>query len=164
MKYIILFGFLTGLIAQNYDWGERKNGRGRGKGKMENMIIWRLTEDLDLTIDQSEKFFPRFREHRKNLEALGKQEREIVGTIDGKKISKNDVKEMIEDISKLRQKRIQLESKFVLSLDDILEPDQMIRLGIFKQKMMTEMRNEIRDGKEKKQKNKKDRNRRRRGH
>ena len=29
MKYIILFGFLTGLIAQNYDWGERKNGRGR---------------------------------------------------------------------------------------------------------------------------------------
>ena len=164
MKYIILFGFLTGLIAQNYDWGERKNGRGRGKGKMENMIIWRLTEDLDLTIDQSEKFFPRFREHRKNLEELGKQEREIVGTIDGKKISKNDVKEMIEDISKLRQKRIQLESKFVLSLDDILEPDQMIRLGIFKQKMMTEMRNEIRDGKEKKQKNKKDRNRRRRGH
>lgn len=164
MKYIILFGFLTGLIAQNYDWGERKNGRGRGKGKMENMIIWRLTEDLDLTIDQSEKFFPRFREHRKNLEALGKQEREIVGTIDGKKISKNDVKEMIEDISKLRQKRIELESKFVLSLDDILEPDQMIRLGIFKQKMMTEMRNEIRDGKEKKQKNKKDRNRRRRGH
>ena len=128
------------------------------------MIIWRLTEDLDLTIDQSEKFFPRFREHRKNLEALGKQEREIVGTIDGKKISKNDVKEMIEDISKLRQKRIELESKFVLSLDDILEPDQMIRLGIFKQKMMTEMRNEIRDGKEKKQKNKKDRNRRRRGH
>ncbi len=164
MKYIILFGFLTGLIAQNYDWGERKNGRGRGKGKMENMIIWRLTEDLDLTIDQSEKFFPRFREHRKNLEALGKQEREIVGTIDGKKISKNDVKEIIEDISKLRQKRIELESKFVLSLDDILEPDQMIRLGIFKQKMMTEMRNEIRDGKEKKQKNKKDRNRRRRGH
>ena len=164
MKYIILFGFLTGLIAQNYDWGERKNGRGRGKGKMENMIIWRLTEDLDLTIDQSEKFFPRFREHRKNLEELGKQEREIVGTIDGKKISKNDVKEMIEDISKLRQKRIELESKFVLSLDDILEPDQMIRLGIFKQKMMTEMRNEIRDGKEKKQKNKKDRNRRRRGH
>ena len=164
MKYIILFGFLNGLLAQNYDWGERKNGRGRGKGKMENMIIWRLTEDLDLTIDQSEKFFPRFREHRKNLEALGKQEREIVGTIDGKKISKNDVKEMIEDISKLRQKRIELESKFVLSLDDILEPDQMIRLGIFKQKMMTEMRNEIRDGKEKKQKNKKDRNRRRRGH
>ena len=164
MKYIILFGFLTGLIAQNYDWGERKNGRGRGKGKMENMIIWRLTEDLDLTIDQSEKFFPRFREHRKNLEALGKQEREIVGTIDGKKISKNDVKEIIEDISKLRQKRIELESKFVLSLDDILEPDQMIRLGIFKQKMMTEMRNEIRDGKEKKQKNKKDRNRRRRGY
>ena len=71
---------------------------------------------------------------------------------------------MIEDISKLRQKRIELESKFVLSLDDILEPDQMIRLGVFKQKMMMEIREEVRDGKEKKQKNNKDRNRIRRVH
>ena len=32
---------------------------------MENMIIWRLTEDLDLTIDQSENF-------SQDLESIGK--------------------------------------------------------------------------------------------
>ena len=164
MKFILLFSFLTGAIAQNYDWDVKKNRGRRSPEKMENMIVWRLTEDLDLTTDQAEKFFPRFREHRKSLEELGKQEREMIGNIDREKLNKNDVKKKIEEISKLRQKRIELESEFVLSLDDVLAPDQMIRLGVFKQRMMMEMRGEMQDEKVKKnRKNKKDRKRRRRG-
>ena len=79
-------------------------------------------------------------------------------------LSDEKKKKMIEEISKLRQKRVELESQFVLGLDDILDPKQMVMLGIFKQRMMMEMREEIRDGKEKKKRHKKkDRKRRRRG-
>ena len=165
MKYILLFGFLTGAIAQSYDWDDEKKIRGRrSPEKMENMIVWRLTDDLDLKTDQAEKFFPRFRDHRKSLEEIGKQEREMIRNIDRENLNKKDVKNTIEEISKLRQKRIELESEFVLSLDDVLAPDQMIRLGVFKQRMMMEMRGEMQDGKgKKKRKNKKDRKRRRRG-
>ena len=164
MKFILLFSFLTGAIAQNYDWDVKKNRDRKSPEKVENMIIWRLTEDLDLTTNQAEKFFPRFREHRKSLEELGKQERELIANIDRREPSKKDVKKMIEEISKLRQNRIELESEFVLSLDDVLAPDQMIRLGVFKQRMMMEIRGEMQDGKgKKKRKNKKDRKRRRRG-
>tara|TARA_B100001250_G_scaffold356515_1_gene331656 strand:- start:246 stop:743 length:498 start_codon:yes stop_codon:yes gene_type:complete len=155
MKYILLFGFLATGIAQNYNWDDEKDRDRRNPEKMENMIIWRLTNDLDLSTDQAEKFFPRFREHRKNLESVGKQEREMVENIDREKLNKNDVKITIEKISKLRQKRIKLESEFVLSLDDILSPDQMIKLGVFKQRMMMEMRGEIREGKGKKKRHKK---------
>ena len=162
MKYLLLFGFLTGAVAQNYDWDNEKSRGRRSSEKMENMIVWRLTDDLDLTTDQAEKFFPRFRDHRKILEEVGKQEREMIANIDREKLNKKDVKNTIEEISKLRQKRIELESEFVLGLDDILAPDQMIRLGIFKQRMMMEMRGEMRDGKGKKKRNKKkDRKRRR---
>lgn len=164
MKYLLLFGFLTGAVAQNYDWDNEKSRGRRSSEKMENMIVWRLTDDLDLTTDQAEKFFPRFRDHRKSLEEVGKQEREMIANIDREKLNKKDVKNTIEEISKLRQKRIELESEFVLGLDDILAPDQMMRLGIFKQRMMMEMRGEMRDGKGKKKKNKnkkKDRKRRR---
>ena len=162
MKYILLFSFLTGAVAQNYDWDNEKSGGRRSSEKMENMIVWRLTDDLDLTTDQAEKFFPRFREHRKSLEEIGKQEREMIANIDREEPNKKDVKKMIEEISKLRQKRIELESEFVLSLDDVLAPDQMIRLGVFKQRMMMEMRGEMRDGKGKNKRNKKkDRKRRR---
>ena len=101
MKYILLFSFLTGGIAQNYDWDDEKKMRGRrSTEKMENMIVWRLTDDLDLTTDQAEKFFPRFRDHRKILEEIGKQEREMIGNIDREKLNKNDVKMRIEEISK----------------------------------------------------------------
>ncbi len=164
MKFILLFSFLTGAIAQNYDWDVKKNRDRKSPEKVENMIIWRLTEDLDLTTNQAEKFFPRFREHRKSLEELGKQEREMIANIDSEEPSKKDVKKMIEEISKLRQNRIELESEFVLNLDDVLAPDQMIRLGVFKQRMMMEIRGEMQDGKgKKKRKKKKDRKRRRRG-
>jgi len=162
MKYILLFGFLTGAVAQNYDWDNEKSRGRRSSEKMENMIVWRLTDDLDLTTDQAEKFFPRFRDHRKSLEEVGKKEREMIANIDREKLNKKDVKDTIEEISKLRQKRIELESEFVLGLDDILAPEQMIRLGVFKQRMMMEMRGEMRDGKGKKKRNKKkDRKRRR---
>ena len=110
------------------------------------------------------KFFPRFRKHRKILEEIGIQERGMIANIDREKHSKKDVKRMIEEISKLRQNRIELEAEFVLSLDDVLAPDQMIRLGVYKQKMMNEMREEIQGGKGKKgDLIKKDRKRRNRG-
>ena len=75
MKYILFFSFLTGGISQSYNWDDEKKIRGRkSPEKMENMIVWRLTDELGLSTDQAEKFFPRFREHRKNLEEIGKQE------------------------------------------------------------------------------------------
>ena len=165
MKYILFFSFLTGGISQSYNWDYEKKIRGRRSAeKMENMIVWRLTDELDLSTDQAEKFFPRFREHRKSLEEIGIQEREMIVNIDREEPNKKDVKKMIEEISKLRQNRIELEAKFVLSLDDVLAPDQMIRLGVFKQRMMMEMRGELRDIKAKKKRHKKkDRKRRRLG-
>ena len=79
----------------------------------------------------------------------------MISNIDREEPNKKDVKNMIEEISKLRQNRIEMEAEFVLSLDDVLAPDQMIRLGVFKQKMMMEMRGEIRDEKKKKRHKKK---------
>ena len=165
MKYTLLFVFLTGGIAQSYDWDDEKKIRGRRTSKkMENMIVWRLTDELDLTTDQAEKFFPRFKKHRKGLEEIARQEREIIKNIDREDLNKKDVKKMIEKISKLRQTRIELEAEFVLSLDNVLAPSQMIRLGVFKQRMMMEMGEEMRDRKAKKKHHKKnDRKRRRLG-
>ena len=156
MRYALLFIVLARGIAQNYGWDNSKKIKGlRSPEKMENMIVWRLTDELDLTIDQAEKFFPRFRKHRKILEEIGIQERGMIANIDRENPNKKDVKRMIEEISKLRQNRIELEAEFVLSLDDVLAPDQMIRLGIYRQKMMNEMREEIQGGKGKKRRFKK---------
>jgi len=91
---------------------------------------------------------------------LGEDEREIYVSVreqiaDDKELSKADVKKTIDRVSKFRKDRVDLETKFVLGMDDILTPNQMVKLGIFKERMMHEMRDEMRDKKGKKKHRKK---------
>ena len=67
MKYIIFVNILTVLFAQRYDRFEEdyRFNEGKRTARVESMVIWRLSEDLNLTTQQAEKFFPRFRDHRK---------------------------------------------------------------------------------------------------
>ena len=83
-------------------------------------------------------------------------------------MSKDDVKKHIEKVSELRKKRIELETEYLLGMDDVLTPRQLARLGVFKERMMQEMRGELKEqkGKRGKSKHKKKRKRgnRRRGY
>ena len=48
---------------------------------MESMMVWKLTEELELEVDQAERFFPKYREHRKELESLRKKEQLLAKTL-----------------------------------------------------------------------------------
>ena len=65
MKYIILFSFLTGGIAQSYDWNDEKLRGRRSLEKMENMIVWRLTDELTFLLIKQKNF-------SQDLENIGK--------------------------------------------------------------------------------------------
>ena len=54
------------------------------KETMRTMMIWKLTEELDLREEQADKFFPRFRKHRKEIDVLKTKERLL-----GKSLSQN---------------------------------------------------------------------------
>ena len=60
MKHIFLLFMLSGLMAQGYEKDRWEEAPVRSE-KMESMMIWRLTDHLELSSDQAEKFFPRFR-------------------------------------------------------------------------------------------------------
>ena len=122
------------------------------------MVIWRLTEDLDLSSEQAEKFFPRFREHREQLDEIGKDERKSLMDVrykirDQEELSKSEMERTIKKVSALRKDRVDLETKFILGMDDILTPNQMVKLSVFKQRLMKEMQSEMRDRKGKDRKN-----------
>ena len=127
---------------------ERDDEHGR-RERMETMMVWRLTEELDLKPVQAEKFFPRFREHRKNLSDIQKEQREIGKRLRQKigeeeKISKSEVTSAIKKITVLRKKTVDVEEKFLLGMDDLLDPLQMSILGMFNQEMLREMGGELR--------------------
>ena len=72
MKHILILFTLSGLMAQKHDRYEkdRWDDAPVRSERMESMVIWRLTDHLELSSEQAEKFFPRFREHREEIKQL----------------------------------------------------------------------------------------------
>ena len=61
---VILFSY---AIAQPMGMMNMPNPQmqdGPMRERMEMMMTWKLTNDLDLTTEQAEQFFPRMKEHR----------------------------------------------------------------------------------------------------
>ena len=157
MNKLLLMCMVSFAIAQSDsrgglgqdDWSNEETSRSE---RRESMVIWRLTEDLDLSSEQAEKFFPRFREHREQLDEIGKDERKSLMDVrfkirDQEELSKSEMERTIKKVSALRKDRVDLETKFILGMDDILTPNQMVKLSVFKQRLMKEMQSEMRDRK-----------------
>ena len=157
MNKLLLLCMVSFAIAQSDsrrdlgqdDWSNEETPRSE---RRESMVIWRLTEDLDLSSEQAEQFFPRFREHREQLDEIGKDERKSLMDVrfkirDQEELSKSEMERTIKKVSALRKDRVDLETKFILGMDDILTPNQMVKLSVFKQRLMKEMQSEMRDRK-----------------
>ena len=165
MKYIIFVNILTVLFAQRYDRFEEdyRFNEGKRTARVENMVIWRLSEDLNLTTQQAEKFFPRFRDHRKEMEKIKVEEKKVYESILEKsgtddKVTSSEAKSIINTINELQIKRIDLQSNFITEMDGILDPMQMIRFAAFKYRLASDMRSEM-QGKKDRGKRKKNRKR-----
>ena len=155
MNKLFLACMLSFMIAQNDTRGDfdqdgwSYDGPTRSE-RRESMVIWRLTEDLDLSSEQAEKFFPRFREHRVRLDEFNKDERKILMDVrvkirDEEDISMSEMERTIKKVAELRKDRVDLEHKFILGMGDILNPNQMVKLSVFKQRLMNEMQGNMRD-------------------
>ena len=159
--YLILISFLIGQEGRNGDYDNYESLRRLGKGKqekMEMMMVWRLTEALDLSTEQAEKFFPRFRDHRKGVEKIRldikENAEEMKYKIKNKEnLTENDVIKAMGKVKELRKKIEDAEFTFLSGMSDILRPDQLASLGLFKQRMLNDIKGELKDS------NKKDRKR-----
>ena len=113
--------------------------------EMESLMIWKLTNELDLEVEQAEKFFPRFRKHRNEIEALRKKDRLLAKSIkldisQNKKLKQSEVVNMIKESASFRKKMTDKEEDFLIKSGDILNPEQQAKLGIFKHKMIRELK------------------------
>ena len=126
---------------------EEEKAEEEKKQKMESMLIWRLTEELDLRVDQADKFFPRFRQHRKIIDDLRNKEkllgRDLNDRIKAKNLSSSDVEKMIKESTSIRKKIAEREEKFLIESGKILDPNQQAKLGTFKLKMMRDMKGKM---------------------
>ena len=152
LHFILIFLFTVEIYSQ-YDNSrealsdslyEQENRR-----SIESMMIWKLTEELELEVDQAEKFFPRFRQHRVEMENLRKKQRSLAGSlrlnIKNEKLTSSEVSRIIKETSSLKRKMSDLEEKFLINSVDILNPVQQAKLGVFKHKMMKDLKGKMKN-------------------
>ncbi len=124
-------------------------GFGQQSERMEMMMTWKLTEELELTPEQADKFFPRMRAHRENLENINNELKEAAKDIhrkleDDKEISDNEFNKMFEMIIELERQKIDEKTRFITELNGILDNTQRVKLTMFKNKFAKEMKEQIR--------------------
>jgi hypothetical protein len=124
-------------------------GFGQPSERMKMMMTWKLTEELELTPEQADKFFPRMRTHRENLESIDSEIRAAVKGLqdkakDGKEISDNEFNNTFGKVTSLEMQKIEEKTRFMRELKGILDNTQRAKLTLFKNKFTKDMQEQIR--------------------
>ncbi len=123
--------------------------RGPSQERMEMMMTWKLTEDLSLTPEQADKFFPLMRVHRENVEKIDNEilsETRILRNKvkDGKEISDSDISKIIDKVHELEKRKIDERIKFMKDLESVLDITQRAKFITFKNRFTQDLREQIR--------------------
>lgn len=129
--------------------GSGPQGFGQHSERMEMMMTWRLTEELELTPEQADKFFPRMKAHRDNIENINTEMKETVKEIrrkveDDKEISDSEFNKMFSKVIVLEKQKVDEKARFMTEMNGILDNTQRVKLSLFKHKFAREMQDEIR--------------------
>ena len=117
------------------------------KKNMKVMMKWQLTEYLDVTEKQAEKFFPKMNEHDKKMKDINFKIRslkeEIEFDIEKGTSDRKTNRKMLEKIERLEKDKIELKTEYFLSLEGILEPNQLSKLMVFEKKFRKTLKDEL---------------------
>jgi F0F1-type ATP synthase alpha subunit len=118
------------------------------KEKMDMMIAWKLTEQLKLTNEQAEKFFPRFREYREEMNKIVNNEKslhkEIKEKIErGDTISNSDLETLLDQLSEISLDKTNKRNSFLTSLEGHLNNVQRAKLIGFEHRLRKDIKDQL---------------------
>jgi len=134
---LILLGFAGQLAAQPHSFDESETSMAERREKMETLRIYKMTEFLELTPEQSEKFFPRLKQYEKNVRKMQHQQMQLVREIDqitqntDTTVTEADVKKFLRAMAQIEKDIIAEKEKFISGLSSILTPSQQLKYMIF---------------------------------
>jgi DNA repair exonuclease SbcCD ATPase subunit len=132
-------------------------GPGKGPGPMRERIreriktikIWRLTEAVELTSEQSEKFFPIYNEFQDAMENLEKEKQETLRRLesmtDDPETSDKDIKGLITEIGEFDRRSAELQKGFFDNVSDVISTRQLGKLLVFEENFKRRLQEVIRD-------------------
>ena len=114
---ILLLAFL-GAYAQNQ----------KAMEKIESARIALITERLDLTPAQAEKFWPLYREYNEQRRLLRQEFRDTRQGVDMQNLTDEQSKELVQKAMDMKQRQLNLEKKYSERMTEVISAQQMLRL------------------------------------
>jgi len=152
---ILALGMTTDIFGQ--PWGDFPPGGGQGdrpmreqmRKRIETLKVWKLTEELNLTTEQSEKFFPAYNEFNDSRKAVEEERRTVFDQLNllTREDKPNDKKinEFLDKLDSFDQKINALRIKFRQDLKGILTTQQIGRLYVFEVEFMRHIQDIMKD-------------------
>lgn len=117
--------------------------------RIETLKVWKLTEQLDLTTEKSQKFFPvynKFQDDRKVLEEERRQIfRELNRLVDAENPDEPEIKKVLDKLDAFDDRTRTRRAQFRQELKDILTIKQIGQLYVFEVQFRQQMRGIIQD-------------------
>ena len=138
MKKITLTLLFIAIVMNAFSQGKEKRQR------IKSLKIAFITEKLELTETEAQKFWPIYNAHESNNHALRQQSRQNRKNADLESMSEADARSMIDKMLVLEQKKLELRKQFTIDLMTVIPAKKVILLKIseddFNKRMFNEMR------------------------
>lgn len=117
------------------------------KGEMlEQLRIARLSEALELTVEEGQQFWPLYNAYRKDLRRIIQSEKEVFRVLDEEEeLSESRFRAAVEDRRSLANDREELTESFLYDVMELLGPKRALTMLITEEGFRREVVRELRD-------------------
>jgi len=155
-KYSLLI-VLTAFVSQSFaqpgpgagSWERRGPRHEKMRERIKTIKIWQLTEAVDLTTEQSEKFFPIYNKHQNDHEKLEEEKLLLLRKLDKlseeSDVSESEIKNALDGLTEIDNKSIALRKSFLNEISGVLSIKQVAKLLVFEERFKRRLQENIRD-------------------
>lgn len=137
LKRLLLFTvftlLLSGMAFGQYD----KRDRGERNEKLKAKKIAYIIESLDLTADESEKFWPIYNEYKKEMKAISSDVKA------SKDMTEDEAKAYLTQQLEKQRNEIDLREKYHARFLEVISAKKLVKLSFVERKFKREMLNDI---------------------
>jgi Spy/CpxP family protein refolding chaperone len=123
--------------------------REKVRERIHTMKIWKLTEEVGLTSEQSEKFFPVYNKYQKALEDLESKRADLVDRLEqltnASGSSDKQISEAMAALNDIPRQILVERDKFIVDISNILPLEQQAKLAVFEERFKQRLQEFIRD-------------------
>ncbi|MDH7516565.1 MAG: hypothetical protein QHI48_11910 [Bacteroidota bacterium] len=142
-RCIILMPLLALIPTLHTIAQQDEDARGPGRRRLEEYRRMKLIEFVDMTEEQSIRYFAREKELRQAEEAIREKRAAVIARLremSGTSISADDLEKEISTLADLAKESTQKRREFLTSLKEFLSPKQIARLIVFEEQFAHEVR------------------------